>query len=133
MSTTFTSAANIVFSSARTPEMIRSAERNNIIGNCKIANRSNYTRVTFNGDGAAAFLVPAGPYAMRVLSRPTDSLTMFKMIGSNNEALTLALRANELRAMAYGLLAAANWVDSRDTGCRAAERKPRPTSFIDMA
>jgi len=121
--TTFNCTTDLVFTTARTPEFLRNAERNITIGNCTIANRSNYTRVTFKGDGRAAFLVPAGPYAFRVNAMPLGGATA-NILGLRGERVGMALSASEMRAMAYGLLAAANWIDSRDTDGNRKHRKP---------
>ena len=123
-STTFSSALDIVTTTARTVDALRGPDREDRIGECKISNRSNYTRITFDGHPAAAFLIPVGPYAVRILSRPTHSMSSFNFIGSGGEKAGAALTANELRAMAYGLLAAANWADSRDTASKQADRRP---------
>ena len=123
-STTFSSVTDIVFCPSRTVDGLRGPAREDRVGDCKISNRSNYTRITFDGHPAAAFLIPVGPYAVRILSRPTHSMSSFNFIGSGGEKAGAALTANELRAMAYGLLAAANWADSRDTAGKQAERRP---------
>lgn len=123
MTTTFASTTGLVWSTARTPDLLRSAIRNEHIGNCVIANRSNYTRVTFDNSSCAAFLIPVGPYSVRLNARPMNCVGVH-ILGVMGERVGLICKANELRAMAYGLLAAANWVDGRDTRSRQAERVP---------
>jgi hypothetical protein len=121
--TTFASTTGLVWNTCRTPDLLRSASRNERIGNCVIANRSNYTRVTFDNASSAAFLVPVGPYSVRLNARPMACVGVH-VLGVMGERVGMMCNANELRAMAYGLLAAANWVDGRDTRSRQAERKP---------
>lgn len=124
-STTFKSAMDIVTTPARTVDGLRGPDREDRIGECRIANRSNYTRVTFDGLASAAFLIPAGPYAARVWSSPEASFGTFHFIGGPGEDAMACLSPSEMRAMAYGLLAAANWADSRDSGDSQAQRRPR--------
>ena len=127
--TTFDSALDIVTTTARTVDALRGPDREDRIGECRIANRSNYTRVTFDGLASAAFLIPAGPYAARVWMRPGASYGTFRFIGGPGEDAMACLEPSEMRALAYGLLAAANWADSRDTTSKQAERRPaRPYS-----
>lgn len=123
--TTFNSALSLVYSRDRTPDLLRGEERTQRVDNCTISNRSNYTRVQFDGAREAAFLIPVGPYAGRVLTAPGKFMTSFNFIGSAGESAVACLTPNELRAMAYGLLAAANWADSRDTAHGQRERRPR--------
>jgi hypothetical protein len=121
--TTFSNAVSIVHSSSRTPDFLRTAERNVTIGECKIANRSNYTRVTFEGDRGAAFVIPVGPYSVRVYASAVSSSTA-NILGIGDDKVSMALNAAEMRAIAYGFLAAANHIDSRDSGAAQSKRKP---------
>ena len=123
-STTFSTAFDIVTTLARTVDALRGPDREDRIGECRIANRSNYTRVSFDGNPAAAFMIPVGPYAARVWMRPGASYGTFRFIGGPGEDAMACLEPSEMRAMAYGLLAAANWADSRDTAGKQAERRP---------
>jgi hypothetical protein len=120
--TRFRDITHLVHTNSRTPDLIRSSVRNERIDTATIANRSNYTRVTFTGSPSAAFLIPVGPYAVRVRATPNAGATA-NFVGIN-ERMGMALSAAEMRAMAYGLLAAANWVDSRDGA--EAQRKRIP-------
>ena len=52
--TTFACVNDIVFSPSRSVDGLRSRERENRIGDCKISNRSNYTRVQFDHESAVA-------------------------------------------------------------------------------
>lgn len=122
--TTFSSALDIVHSTSRTVDALRGPDREDRIGECRIANRSNYTRITFDGLASAAFMIPVGPYAARVWSSPEASFGTFHFIGGPGEDAMACLSPTEMRAMAYGLLAAANWADSRDTAGKQAERRP---------
>jgi hypothetical protein len=125
MSTThFETPACIVFSTSRAVDALRSATRNERIDEAYIANRSNYTRVTFTNSTSAAFLIPVGPYSLRIRSTPNAGACAM-MVGIGGEKVGMALSAAEMRAMAYGLLAAANWIDSRDTERNQKERRPR--------
>ena len=123
-STTFSSAIDIVHSTSRTVDALRGPDREDRIGECRIANRSNYTRITFDGLASAAFMIPVGPYAARVWSSPDASFGTFHFLGGPGEDALACLTPSEMRAMAYGLLAAANWADSRDTDRKQAERRP---------
>jgi len=131
MSTTFYTTTDIVFSSSRTVDALRSAQREDRIGECKISNRSNYTRITFDNSSSAAFMIPVGPYAVRVLSTPSGmgSLNLF---GAFGKSAGMACTATELRAVAYGLLAAANWIDGRDSASKQARRLPNKVTAVDM-
>jgi hypothetical protein len=122
--TTFACVNDIVFSPSRSVDGLRSRERENRIGDCKISNRSNYTRVQFDHESAAAFMIPVGPYAVRVLSSPSTRMASFNLIGAFGERAGCSCTANEMRAVAYGLLAAANWIDGRDTAFRQRMRAP---------
>lgn len=123
-STTFKSAMDIVTTPARTVDALRGPDREDRIGECRISNRSNYTRVTFDGNPAAAFLIPAGPYAARMWVRPDAMFGTFHFLGGPGETVMTCLTPTEMRAMAYGLLAAANWADSRDSGDSQSQRRP---------
>jgi len=131
MSTTFYTTTDIVFSSSRAVDALRSAQREDRIGECKISNRSNYTRITFDNSSSAAFMIPVGPYAVRVLSTPSGmgSLNLF---GAFGKSAGMACSATELRAVAYGLLAAANWIDGRDSASKQAHRLPTKVTTVDM-
>lgn len=124
-STTFSTTMDIVTTPARTVDALRGPDREDRIGECRIANRSNYTRITFDGLASAAFMIPVGPYAARVWSSPQASFGTFHFLAGNNETAMACLKATEMRALAYGLLAAANWIDSRDTDRNQVERRPR--------
>ena len=125
MSTThFIDPTHLTHTTSRTPDMIRSAARNEFIDDATIANRSNYTRVTFRGNPSAAFLIPVGPYAVRVKATPSCGASA-NFVGLGAERVGMALSAAEMRAMAYGLLAAANWIDSRDDVEAQRKRQPR--------
>lgn len=122
--TTFVDASHLVWSLENTPNLIRSAIRNERVDDAVIANRSNYTRVTFDHrPHDAAFLVPVGPYSIRVRATRTVGASA-NFIGQGGENVGMGLSANEMRGMAYALLAAANWIDGRDNDSRAAKRKP---------
>ena len=123
-STTFSSALDIVTTTARTVDALRGPDREDRIGECKISNRSNYTRVTFDGNPSAAFLIPVGPYSTRLWVRPDAMFGTFHFLGGPGEDAMACLSPTEMRAMAYGLLAAANWADSRDTAIKQADRRP---------
>lgn len=122
--TTFANAIDIVFSTSRAVEGLRSRERENFIADCRISNRSNYTRVRFDNASDAAFLIPVGPYAVRVHSSPITKMASFNLFGAFGERAGASCTPNELRAVAYGLLAAANWIDGRDTASKQAQRVP---------
>lgn len=127
MSTTLTNfldPTHLVFTSCRTPDLIRSATRNEYVDNATVANRSNYTRVTFSDSRSAAFLIPVGPYALRIRATPSCGAGV-NLLGLDGERVGMAVSAAEMRAMAYGLLAAANWIDSRDNPDAQRTRKPR--------
>ena len=124
-STTFSSALDIVTTTARTVDALRGPDREDRIGECKISNRSNYTRVTFDGNPSAAFLIPVGPYSTRLWVRPDAMFGTFHFLGGPGEDAMACLSPTEMRAMAYGLLAAANWIDSRDNAEGQKARAPR--------
>jgi hypothetical protein len=125
MSTTyFETPACIVFSTSRAVDGLRSASRNEWIDEAHIANRRNYTRVTFSNTPSAAFLIPVGPYSLRIRATP-DTGACAMMVGIGGEKVGMALSASEMRALAYGLLAAANWIDTRDNDRTRQERNPR--------
>ena len=124
MSTTFHTAAELVFSPSRTPDMLRSSDRNVSFPGVKIANRSNYTRIQFDHESAAAFVLPVGPYTARISAQRFAGAVMVLRDLSGGRA-HLALGPDDLRAMAYGLLAAANWIDSRDNAEGQKARAPR--------
>jgi hypothetical protein len=105
---------------------LRSAERNLTIGDCTIANRSNYTRVAFKYHTGAAFLAPVGPYSVRAHALPRHGALMV-VRGLDGEAVRMALSPSELRSMAYMMLATANWIDSRDDQFDQNRRKPGAT------
>jgi len=121
--TSFIDPTHIVHTNSRTPDLLRSAVRNERIDNCTIANRSNYTRVRFDGTPTAAFLIPVGPYSLRIRATPDCGGTA-NFVGLKDERVGMALSASEMRAMAYGLLAAANWIDSRDSETKQRNRRP---------
>ena len=123
MSTTYHSPIDIVLSPSRVIDNLRSAERNLTIGDCTIANRSNYTRVVFKFHRGAAFLAPVGPYSVRAHALPHHGALMV-VRGLDGEAVRMALSPSELRSMAYMMLAAANWIDSRDDQFDQNRRKP---------
>lgn len=122
--TTFTTAFDIVYTPARSPELIRSEARNEFIDTAKIANRSNYTRVSFKNDSEEAFLIPARMGSVRILTMPAYHAASFNFFNADGKYAGAVLNTNEMRAMAYGLLAAANAIDGRDTTSRASKRKP---------
>jgi hypothetical protein len=122
--TAFYSALDLVHSTSRVPDGLRSPERTERIDTCTISNRSNYTRVQFDGSNSAAFMIPVGPYAGRVFSTPGATATTFNFIGAFGDSAMASLTPNELRALAYGLLAAANWADTRDTTSGQVSRRP---------
>lgn len=122
--TTFSTAMDIVTTPARTVDTLRGPDREDRIGECKISNRSNYTRITFDGHPAAAFLIPVGPYATRVWAAPSATFATFHFLAGSGETAMACLTPSEMRAMAYGLLAAANWIDSRDTHGQQLDRRP---------
>jgi hypothetical protein len=126
--TTFRTPHELVFCTSRTPDLLRSSVRNETIDGVTISNRSNYTRVTFRGTRRAAFLIPVGPYALRVSGSPICEygLGQVNVIGNFGDRATMSLSPSEMRAMAYGLLAAANWIDTRDTEKSQMERRPSP-------
>ena len=121
--TRFFDPTHLVHTNSRTPDLIRSSVRNERIDTATIANRSNYTRVTFTGQNAAAFLIPVGPYSVRIRATPSCGATA-KIVGVDGQWVGMAVSATELRAMAYGLLAAANWIDSRDGADAQRKRLP---------
>jgi hypothetical protein len=123
MSTTYHSPIDIVLSPSRIIDNLRSAERNLTIGDCTIANRSNYTRVAFKFHRGAAFLAPVGPYSVRAHALPHHGALMV-VRGLEGEAIRMALSPAELRSMAYMMLATANWIDSRDDQFDQNRRKP---------
>jgi len=122
--TTFACANDIVFNPSRSVDSLRSRERENRIGDCLISNRSNYTRIQFDHESSAAFMIPVGPYAVRVHSSPSSRMASFNLLGAFGERAGCSCTANEMRAVAYGLLAAANWIDGRDTASKQADRAP---------
>ena len=122
--TTFTTASDIVYTLASSPELIRSETRNEFIDTAKIANRSNYTRVSFKNDSEEAFLIPARMGSVRILTMPVYNAAAVNFINVDGERAGAAMTTNEMRALAYGLLAAANSIDGRDTTSRASKRKP---------
>lgn len=123
-STTFSNALDIVTTSARTVDALRGPDREDRIGECKISNRSNYTRITFDGNPGAAFMIPVGPDACRVWAAPNATFATFHFLAGPNQSALSCLTPSEMRAMAYGLLAAANWIDSRDTHGQQLDRRP---------
>jgi hypothetical protein len=128
MSTIFLDPTHLVHTNARTPDFLRSAVRNERVDGCVIANRSNYTRVTFDNSRSAAFIIPVGPYSVRVRATPDCGGTA-NFVGLKDERLGMALSASEMRAMAYGLLAAANWIDSRDNDAKQRTRRPQQVTL----
>lgn len=124
MSTTFHTATDLVFSPSRTPDMLRSSDRNVSFPGVKIANRSNYTRVQFDHESAAAFILPVSHYTARISAQRFAGAVMVIRDLEGGRA-HLALGPDEMRAMAYGLLAAANWIDSRDNAEGQKARAPR--------
>lgn len=121
--TTFDSPVSIVHTTSRTPDFLRTSERNVTIGDCKIANRSNYTRVSFLNKHGAAFVIPVGPYSVRI-SASVAQISTVNILGIGNEQVGMALTASEMRSIAYGFLAAANYIDCRDTESTQSKRKP---------
>jgi hypothetical protein len=124
MSTTYHSPIDIVLSPSRVIDRLRSAERNLTIGDCTIANRSNYTRVQFKYHTGAAFLAPVGPYSVRAHARTNyGALMVVRGLDGENQ-VHMMLSPSELRSMAYMMLATANWIDSRDDQFDQNRRKP---------
>ena len=128
MSTTYHSPIDIVLSPSRVIDRLRSAERNLTIGDCTIANRSNYTRVTYRFQSGAAFIAPVGCYSVRAhaLTRQ-GALMVFR--GLDEGSVRMALSPAELRSMAYMMLATANWIDSRDDQFDQSRRKPGANAY----
>jgi hypothetical protein len=122
--TTFHNAIEIVYSPSRTPDMLRTTERNVEIGNCRIMNRSNYTRVMFAHERTSAYIAPLGhQYSMRVFATPKTG-AIVNVRGLTDTNVVLALSAAEMRSIAYMMLAAANSIDGVDTDRNQKTRKP---------
>lgn len=122
--TTFNNAVGIVHSPSRTPDLLRTAERNIVIGNCRIMNRSNYTRVMFSHERTSAYIAPLGhAYSMRVFATPKTGATV-NIRGLDDKNVVLALSPSEMRSIAYMMLAAANSIDGVDTEKDQKTRKP---------
>lgn len=123
-STTFTCTQAIVECPGYSPERIRSEVRTEVIDDATIRNLRNYSRVTFRNSDKAAFLIPVGPYAIRVNAGPGYPCSRVNVIGILGNRIGMSCTPSEMRAMAYGLLAAANWMDSRDTPHSQSQRDP---------
>jgi hypothetical protein len=121
--TTFNCTSAIVECPSYMPERIRTEARTEIIDDATIRNLRNYTRVTFTNSDTAAFLIPVGPYSIRVHARPNGFSSKVNVIGIG-ERTAMRCTPSEMRAIAYGLLAAANWMDGRDTERSQSQRNP---------
>lgn len=126
-STTFMSIRSLLASTCRAAELVRSGIRNESIDEMKIRNRSNYTRIE------------SGEYWGFVADLPVGGLRIeTKHLGGKSYLATLWFRclysdrlsqtemnSDEMRRMAYTLLAAANSLDGRDCELRQKARKPK--------
>ena len=126
-STTFTTVNSLLASTSRAAEFVRSGIRNESIDEMKIRNRSNYTRIESGETWAFVADVPVG--GLRIETKHGGGKNWlanvwFRCIYSDNLAKT-AMTADEMRRMAYTMLAAANSLDGRDCEQRQKARKPK--------
>lgn len=131
--TTFPSVRSLFDSTSRSAELTRSAARTEVVDEFTLRNRSNYTRIECNGTwgwvadlrvGGLRIMVPAhmrNAYA-NVITRDiyTDKLC---------ECLHTA---DEMRKMAYTLLAAANAIDGCDSRVNQVARRPVGTRTVTI-
>ena len=124
--TTFTSVHHLFASNFRFAECLRSALKTEVIEEFTISNRSNYTRVDCrNTWGWVADLECGG---LRIAHDRGDNLAYVTHRSLDNSTqVGCTYSPDELRKMAYTMLAAANSIDTRDSEAKQRLRRPGAT------
>ncbi len=121
--TTFNSVFDLFASNFRFAECLRSSVRLEVVDEFTIRNRSNYTRVDAgNTWGWVADLNVGG---LRIAhTRGSDMADVSTRSLDTDHQVRCSYTADELRKMAYTMLAAANSIDSRDKESMQKLRRP---------
>ena len=121
--TTFNSVKHLFASNFRFAECLRSSVRREVVDEFTIRNRSNYTRVDAgNTWGWVADLNVGG---LRIShDRGSDMADVSTRSLDTDHQVRCSYTADELRKMAYTMLAAANSIDSRDKESMQELRRP---------
>ena len=121
--TTFNSVKHLFASNFRFAECLRSSVRREVVDEFTIRNRSNYTRVDAgNTWGWVADLNVGG---LRIShDRGSDMADVSTRSLDTDHQVRCSYTADELRKMAYTMLAAANSIDSRDKESMQKLRRP---------
>lgn len=121
--TTFNSVKHLFASNFRFAECLRSSVRREVVDEFTIRNRSNYTRVDAgNTWGWVADLNVGG---LRIShDRGSDMAEVSTRSLYIDQQVRCTYTADELRKMAYTMLAAANSIDSRDKESMQKLRRP---------
>ena len=121
--TTFNSVKHLFASNFRFAECLRSSVRREVVDEFTIRNRSNYTRVDCgNTWGWVADLNVGG---LRIShDRGSDMAEVSTRSLYIDQQVRCTYTADELRKMAYTMLAAANSIDSRDSEAMQKLRRP---------
>jgi Golgi nucleoside diphosphatase len=124
--TTFNSVHNLFASNFRFAECLRSAQSIEVIDEFTIRNRSNYTRVdSGNTWGWVADLECGG---LRIAHDRGENLAYVTSRSLDNDTqVGCTYSPDELRKMAYTMLAAANSIDTRDSEAKQRLRRPGAT------
>ena len=121
--TTFASVKHLFASNFRFAECLRSSVRREVVDEFTIRNRSNYTRVDAgNTWGWVADLNVGG---LRIShDRGSDMADVSTRSLDTDHQVRCSYTADELRKMAYTMLAAANSIDTRDSEAMQELRRP---------
>jgi hypothetical protein len=121
--TTFASVKHLFASNFRFAECLRSSVRREVVDEFTIRNRSNYTRVDAgNTWGWVADLNVGG---LRIShDRGSDMADVSTRSLDTDHQVRCSYTADELRKMAYTMLAAANSIDTRDSEANQKLRRP---------
>ena len=121
--TTFNSVKHLFASNFRFAECLRSSVRREVVDEFTIRNRSNYTRVDAgNTWGWVADLNVGG---LRIShDRGSDMADVSTRSLDTDHQVRCSYTADELRKMAYTMLAAANSIDTRDSEAMQKLRRP---------
>ncbi len=124
--TTFNSVHHLFASNFRFAECLRSAQSIEVIDEFTIRNRSNYTRVdSGNTWGWVADLECGG---LRIAHDRGENLAYVTHRSLDNDTqVGCTYSPDELRKMAYTMLAAANSIDTRDSEANQRLRRPGAT------
>ena len=121
--TTFNSVHHLFASNFRFAESLRSALKTEVIEEFTIRNRSNYTRVECgNTWGWVADLNVGG---LRIAHNGGSNMADVSTRSlDTDQQVRCSYTADELRKMAYTMLAAANHIDTRDSEANQKLRRP---------